>query len=335
TTIFRFDRCYNSDCDHQEIFQRSIQPLLNHVFDGHNVSIFTYGATGSGKTYTMIGNESDPGLIPMAVNEIFSYTSKQHKLHKNWKYNISMSYLEVYQEKIYDLIASGNKDLNLYQNKSGKIVVGDLAESAICSFEEFCKVFMKGNNGRRVAATKLNRQSSRSHSVLLLKVEKTDNSTLERFNSKVYLIDLAGSEDNRRTGNSGERLLKESGTINSSLFVLGKVVEALNQQLARIPYRESKLTRLLQDSIGGSAHSCIITTVSASKSDYYSTYHTLQFASKSRNIINKPFAQIENIKPRHDLSETRKRRISTAEDDKNNKVCDQIAFILIISCVML
>ena len=140
---------------------------------------------------------------------------------------------------------------------------------------------------RSVAATKLNSRSSRSHAVLMVKVEKKEKSSGRTYHGKLHLIDLAGSEDNRRTANVGQRL-KESGSINLSLFVLGKVVDALNSKSLRIPYRDSKLTRLLQDSLGGSATSVMVANISPAQSHYMDTYNALQFASKSRNIINAP-----------------------------------------------
>lgn len=152
-------------------------------------------------------------------------------------------------------------------------------------------LFEKASQQRKTAATKLNPHSSRSHSIVLMKVEKSQQvAPFTKLSGKFYLIDLAGSEDNRRTGNEGLRL-KESGAINGSLFALSQVVDSLNQGLSRIPYRNSKLTRLLQDSLGGSAHACVIANIAPERRFYSDTVNTLNFATKSRTIVNEPFVR--------------------------------------------
>ncbi|KAE8577776.1 hypothetical protein XENTR_v10023044 [Xenopus tropicalis] len=190
-----------------------------------------------------------------------------------------------------DLLEPKNKDLPIREDKDHNILIPGVTQKTINSFGDFDEHFIPASQNRTVASTKLNDRSSRSHAVLLIKVQKSQQvSPFRQLTGKLYLIDLAGSEDNRRTGNQGIRL-KESGAINSSLFTLSKVVDALNQGLPRIPYRDSKLTRLLQDSLGGTAHSVMIANIAPEQKYYFDTLTALNFAAKSKQIINKPFSQ--------------------------------------------
>ncbi|KAE8577777.1 hypothetical protein XENTR_v10023044 [Xenopus tropicalis] len=247
----------------------------------------------SGKTHTMLGNPSQPGVIPRAVRDLLQMTRTAAGGHENenWTYTITMSYVEIYQEKVMDLLEPKNKDLPIREDKDHNILIPGVTQKTINSFGDFDEHFIPASQNRTVASTKLNDRSSRSHAVLLIKVQKSQQvSPFRQLTGKLYLIDLAGSEDNRRTGNQGIRL-KESGAINSSLFTLSKVVDALNQGLPRIPYRDSKLTRLLQDSLGGTAHSVMIANIAPEQKYYFDTLTALNFAAKSKQIINKPFSQ--------------------------------------------
>ncbi|KAJ7314068.1 hypothetical protein JRQ81_005992 [Phrynocephalus forsythii] len=226
-----------------------------------------------GKTHTMLGTPDQPGVIPRAVRDVLQMTRNDSS--DGWKYSVSMSYLEIYQEKVLDLLKPSLHDLPIREDRNHNILVPGLTQKEITSFADFESCFLPASCNRTVASTQLNQRSSRSHAVLLL---------------RLCLIDLAGSEDNRRTGNKGLRL-KESGAINTSLFVLSKVVDALNQGLQRVPYRDSKLTRLLQDSLGGTAHSLIIANIAPEKRYYFDTLTSLNFAAKSKQVVNKPFTQ--------------------------------------------
>ncbi|KAG8543472.1 hypothetical protein GDO81_024574 [Engystomops pustulosus] len=241
----------------------------------------------------MLGTPDEPGIIPRAVMDLLQMTRgmKDKPVEENWSYTITMSYVEIYQEKVMDLLEPKNKDLPIREDKDHNILIPGVTQKDIVTFSDFDEYLFRANQNRTVASTKLNDRSSRSHAVLIIKVQKTQQiSPYRQLNGKLYLIDLAGSEDNRRTGNEGIRL-KESGAINSSLFTLSKVVDALNQGLPRIPYRDSKLTRLLQDSLGGSAHSVMITNIAPEQKYYFDTLTALNFAAKSKQIINKPFSQ--------------------------------------------
>ncbi|XP_072889615.1 kinesin-like protein KIF22 [Hemitrygon akajei] len=298
TMQYHFDAFYGDDSTQQELYVGSVRPVLAHVLNGQNASIFAYGPTGAGKTHTMLGSPEQPGVVPRALLDIFRMSREQSDQlgGPEWTFNISMSYLEIYQEKVLDLLETRNVDLPIREDRNKNIFIPRLKQQTINSFAEFELHFLPALENRTTASTKLNLRSSRSHSVLLIKVVKMERAApFRQLTGKLYLIDLAGSEDNRRTGNEGIRL-KESGAINTSLFVLSKVVDALNQGLTRIPYRDSKLTRLLQDSLGGTAHSVMITNIAPEYKHYFNTLTALNFAAKSKLIVNHPFTS-ETIQP--------------------------------------
>ncbi|KAI9536709.1 Kinesin-like protein kif22 [Dissostichus eleginoides] len=288
TVKYSFDDFHGEQTTQQEVFL-SVKPILPHILTGQNASVFAYGPTGAGKTHTMMGSSNQPGVIPRAVREVFKMVNAKNE-DEGWDYSISMSYLEIYNEKVLDLLSPGSQDLPIREDKDKNILIPGLTHTTITSFSDFDKHFVPASLNRTTASTKINQRSSRSHAVLLLKVVRTQHAPPHRQQTgKLYLIDLAGSEDNRRTGNQGIRL-KESGAINLSLFTLSKVVDSLNSSTAvRVPYRDSKLTRLLQDSLGGSAHSVMITNIAPEYKFYFDTFGALNFASKSKLIVNKPF----------------------------------------------
>ncbi|XP_041457174.1 kinesin-like protein KIF22 isoform X2 [Lytechinus variegatus] len=320
---FDFDAYLDSKASQKTVYDRCVKPLLSHALNGQNASVFAYGPTGTGKTYTMLGTEDDPGVIPRSLNHIFNVISQDKPQGEGtWTYAVSFSYLEIYQEKIYDLLEPKGHDLTIREDRNRNIFIPKLAEKTINNFNEFAKYFIPASRNRTTAATKLNSRSSRSHSILLLKIikERRDGSKHHIQTGKLYLIDLAGSENNKKTGNQGIRL-KESGAINTSLFVLGQVVDALNQRLPRIPYRDSKLTRLLQDSLGGSSHACMITNIAPEEKNYMDTYTTLHFAAKSKQIINKPFTRETTqtiIAPPITTGQSRKRQHEDVQSSSRN-----------------
>ncbi|XP_061564993.1 kinesin-like protein KIF22 [Cololabis saira] len=290
---YRFDVYHGEQTTQQEVFLSSVKPVLPHILIGQNASVFAYGPTGAGKTHTMLGTSEQPGVIPRAVREVFNLVhAKEEDEDEGWDYGISMSYLEIYNEKVLDLLSPNSQDLPIRENRDKNIFIPGLTQTTISSFSDFDKHFVPATLNRTTASTKLNQRSSRSHAILLIKVVRTQRSLPHRQQTgKLYLVDLAGSEDNRRTGNQGIRL-KESGAINLSLFTLSKVVDSLNSGTAvRVPYRDSKLTRLLQDSLGGSAHSVMITNIAPEYKYYFDTFSALNFAAKSKLIVNKPFTR--------------------------------------------
>ncbi|EDO39270.1 predicted protein [Nematostella vectensis] len=308
---YQFDGFFNDQSTQEEIYRFSISPVMQYVLLGENTSVFAYGPTGAGKTHTMLGTADEPGVIPRSVCNIFKAIQTEKAKSPSWNFEITFSYLEIYQEKVNDLLNTKKQDLPIRQDREGSIFIPELSEISIKSFEDFDAVFKDASQNRTTAATKLNPHSSRSHSILLIKVVRGQQvAPFRKLTGKMYLVDLAGSEDNRRTGNEGIRL-KESGAINGSLFALGQVVDALNTGQPRVPYRNSKLTRLLQDSLGGSAHTCVIANIAPEPDLYYDTLNTLKFASKSRTIINQPF-----IKETFDMRTAFKRPRSQDEPDE-------------------
>lgn len=291
TVKYHFDAFHGENTTQQEVFLSSVKTILPHVLNGQNASVFAYGPTGAGKTHTMLGSSEQPGVIPRAVREVFKLVKSKDEADQ-WDSNIGMSYLEIYNEKVLDLLSPNSQDLPIREDKDKNILIPGLTHTTISSFAEFDKHFVPATLNRTTASTKLNQRSSRSHAILLVKVVRTQRTApYRRQTGKLYLVDLAGSEDNRRTGNQGIRL-KESGAINLSLFTLSKVVDSLNSGTSgRVPYRDSKLTRLLQDSLGGSAHSVMITNIAPEYKYYFDTFSALNFAAKSKLIVNKPFTR--------------------------------------------
>ncbi|XP_055994812.1 kinesin-like protein KIF22 [Sorex fumeus] len=326
TLKYHFDAFYGERSSQQDIYAGSVQPILRHLLEGQNASVLAYGPTGAGKTHTMLGSPEQPGVIPRALMDLLQLTREEGAEGRPWALSVSMSYLEIYQEKVLDLLDPASGDLVIREDCRGNILIPGLMQKPISSFTEFEQHFLPASRNRTVGATRLNQRSSRSHAVLLVKVDQKERlAPFRQREGKLYLIDLAGSEDNRRTGNKGLRL-KESGAINASLFVLGKVVDALNQGLPRVPYRDSKLTRLLQDSLGGSAHSILIANIAPERRFYLDTVSALNFAARSKEVINRPFTN-ESLQPhvlapvklsrKDQLGPSESKRARGPEDEEN------------------
>ncbi|TMW66405.1 hypothetical protein Poli38472_004170 [Pythium oligandrum] len=280
---FVFEKCYDEATPQRLLFQREIQPAIAKVLEGINTTVFAYGATGTGKTFTMEGSKRNLGMIPRAVKRLFEVAEEQKRL-----FQLEMSYLEIYNDRVLDLFVSKQQqtDLPIRQQPDGTIAVQGLSRKRITTLHEFEELYDRGNTNRKRAPTEMNAESSRSHSILMIQARAQDTKGSQVCFGKLHLIDLAGSEDNRRTGNTGTRLT-ESGKINMSLFVLGKVIMALNSgDIQRIPFRDSKLTRLLQDSLGGSSHAVMICNIAPTAGMYQESLHTLNYASKAKGIVN-------------------------------------------------
>ncbi|XP_061613281.1 kinesin-like protein KIF22 isoform X1 [Phyllopteryx taeniolatus] len=315
TLKYHFDMFHGEQTTQQEVFLSSVKPILPYVTRGQNASVFAYGPTGAGKTHTMLGSSEQAGVIPRAVGEVFNLVNSQDE-NEAWDYSIGMSYLEIYNEKVLDLLSPNSQDLPIREDKDKNILIPGLTHATITSFADFERHFEPASLNRTTASTKLNQRSSRSHAVLLIKVVRTLRCLPRRQQTgKLYLVDLAGSEDNRRTGNRGIRL-KESGAINLSLFTLSKVVDSLRAgTLVRVPYRDSKLTRLLQDSLGGSAHSLMIVNIAPEYEYCFDTVGALNFAAKSKLIVNKPFTRetvavppVKRPREEHEVGQPQKKK---------------------------
>jgi kinesin family protein 22 len=271
-----------------------VKEMLDESFLGKNGTIFAYGQTGSGKSYTINGVEDHPGLIPQSLQYLMSQKTAQT--------SISVSFIEIYNDRITDLLSERNLDI---REQNRQIVLHGQSLIPISTMQEFENHQQRALERRSTASTNLNSKSSRSHYIVQLAIESIAGNKIRK--SKLHFIDLAGSEDNKRTGNQGARM-KESGAINKSLFVLGQVVEALNKNAPRVPFRDSKITRVLQDSLGGTAIGIMIACCSPDRDHFLDTYNTLMFAVKSSNVKNEIIIN-EHVKPQQEP--TRKRILET------------------------
>ncbi|CAO4375116.1 unnamed protein product [Caenorhabditis nigoni] len=284
---FTFDGSYFMDSTGEQIYNDIVFPLVENVIEGYNGTVFAYGQTGSGKTFSMQGVESIPaqrGVIPRAFDHIFTATATT----ENVKFLVHCSYLEIYNEEVRDLLGADNKQkLEIKEQPDRGVYVAGLSMH-VCHDVPACKELMtRGFNNRHVGATLMNKDSSRSHSIFTVYVEGMTETGSIRM-GKLNLVDLAGSERQSKTGATGDRL-KEATKINLSLSALGNVISALvDGKSKHIPYRDSKLTRLLQDSLGGNTKTIMIACVSPSSDNYDETLSTLRYANRAKNIKNKP-----------------------------------------------
>ncbi|KAF7466956.1 Hypothetical predicted protein [Marmota monax] len=298
---FGFHVVLAEDAGQEAVYQACVQPLLEAFFEGFNATVFAYGQTGSGKTYTMGEasvaslHEDEQGIIPRAMAEAFKLIDENDLLDCL----VHVSYLEVYKEEFRDLLEVGtaSRDIQLREDDRGNVVLCGVKEVDVEGLDEVLSLLEMGNAARHTGATHLNRLSSRSHTVFTVTLEQRGRapSRLPRpaagqlLVSKFHFVDLAGSERILKTGSTGERL-KESIQINSSLLALGNVISALGDPQRRgshIPYRDSKITRILKDSLGGNAKTVMIACVSPSSSDFDETLNTLNYASRAQNIRNR------------------------------------------------
>ncbi|XP_044741151.1 kinesin-like protein Klp61F [Chrysoperla carnea] len=298
---FTFDRVFGPKSTQLELYSVVVSPLIQEVLAGYNCTVFAYGQTGTGKTYTMAGgsektttngswqNDPDAGIIPRTLSQLFDELRLLQVEH-----TVRVSYLELYNEELFDLLSpiEDSSKIRLYEDnvKKGSVIVHGLEEVIVHNKNEVYKILQKGSEKRQTASTLMNAQSSRSHTVFSITVH-TKESTNEGEDllktGKLNLVDLAGSENIGRSGAVDKRA-REAGNINQSLLTLGRVITALVERAPHVPYRESKLTRLLQDSLGGRTKTSIIATVSPATCNLEETLSTLEYAHRAKNITNRP-----------------------------------------------
>ncbi|ROV93085.1 hypothetical protein VSDG_07354 [Cytospora chrysosperma] len=279
---FEFDRVFAPQVHNEEIFGE-ISQLVQSALDGYNVCIFCYGQTGSGKTYTM---SSPDGMIPRATKMIYETV---HKLkEKSWTYTMEGSFVEVYNEELHDLLTStreaeGKRKLEVRHDEARKTTTVLNCKSVILESVDTVELMLnQAQNNRSVAATKANERSSRSHSVFILKLIGENSATGERCEGTLNLVDLAGSERLKHSGAEGDRM-KETQNINKSLTCLGNVIDALGRGSGHVPYRDSQLTWLLRNSLGGNSKTLMFVMVSPLEAHLKETLTSLRFATKVHN----------------------------------------------------
>ncbi|KAI0546437.1 P-loop containing nucleoside triphosphate hydrolase protein [Xylaria curta] len=295
---YNFDRVFSPAADQSAIYDDVVKPILEEMLSGYNCTIFAYGQTGTGKTYTMSGDMQDTfgllsdeaGIIPRVLHSLFKKLDKE-----DTESFVKCSFIELYNEELRDLMSvEENVKLKIFDDASRKghatTLVQGMEEAHIRNAAEGIKILQEGSLKRQVAATKCNDLSSRSHTVFTITacVKKAGEDGEDWVSAgKLNLVDLAGSENIQRSGAENKRAA-EAGLINKSLLTLGRVINALVDRSSHIPYRESKLTRLLQDSLGGRTKTCIIATISPAKANLEETISTLDYAFRAKNIRNKP-----------------------------------------------
>ncbi|WVQ72707.1 hypothetical protein IAR50_002267 [Cryptococcus sp. DSM 104548] len=304
TKTYPFDKVFGPEADQTMVFDEVAENMLAEVLAGYNCTIFAYGQTGTGKTYTMQGDceltnlgapKSTAGIVPRVLHRLFSILEADTES----EYSVKCSYVELYNEELRDLLApeykgeqNGNAGLKLYEDGKKGVNIQGLEEAGARSLKEALGIVDKGVKRRQTAETKMNTESSRSHTILTVTVHVKESS-MQRGGEdmlrigKFNLVDLAGSEAIGRSGATDKRA-REAGMINQSLLTLGRVISALVEKGSHIPYRESKLTRLLQDSLGGKTKTTIIATISPTRSNMEETLSTLDYAIRAKSIRNRP-----------------------------------------------
>lgn len=320
---FTFDKVFDINTRQQEVFDVCVKNLVLGCFQGFNATVLAYGQTGSGKTFTMgsgytIGlKDEELGIIPRVIRLIFDEVEKRKY---KAEFIIKCTFLEIYNEELNDLLDHGSltsardaavidrfiqkKEITIREEKSGTISVFGLREEKVTCYEELAACLDKGSNFRSTASTLMNNCSSRSHAIFTITIEQhviddlyqvqpaaiNNNDEEEFMVAKFHFVDLAGSERAKRTGATGATL-KEGISINKGLLALGNVISALTEEGKKnqhVPYRDSKLTRILQDSLGGNSRTSMIACVSPAEINFEETLNTLKYASRARNIKNKP-----------------------------------------------
>ncbi|KAI7286266.1 kinesin-domain-containing protein [Hortaea werneckii] len=296
---FGFDRVFDDNTTQADVYEATTKNLLDSVMDGYNATVFAYGATGCGKTHTITGSAQQPGIIFLTMQELFE---KVDEVQAEKESEITLSYLEIYNEQIRDLLnpgPGGKQGLMLREDANQAVSVAGLSSHKPQNVQEVMDMVIRGNGNRTQSHTEANATSSRSHAVLQVNISLKDRnaSTTEPVTmATLSIIDLAGSERASATKNRGERLL-EGANINKSLLALGSCINALcdPRKKNHVPYRNSKLTRLLKFSLGGNCRTVMIVCVSPSSQHFDETQNTLRYANRAKNIQTKSVRNVYNV----------------------------------------
>lgn len=292
TNTFTFDKVFDHNSSQVDIYHYSIHQTLEDYFNGYNGTILAYGQTGSGKSYTMFGpslsDEASCGLIPRITNQIFNHIKNGSP---DIEYTVGVSYMEIYMEQIKDLLdtsetPSASHNYTIHEDKDNGVYVKGLNQIYVSSSNELLQVLKQGTKIRATSSTNMNFESSRSHAIFQIKLSQKNllNGTIKKSN--LFLVDLAGSEKVIKTGAQGHNL-EEAKKINSSLLALGLVINSLtDNKSSHIPYRDSKLTRILQESLGGNSRTTLIINCSPALENEPETLSTLRFGSRAKSIRN-------------------------------------------------
>ncbi|XP_077551913.1 chromosome-associated kinesin KIF4A-like [Haemaphysalis longicornis] len=295
---FKFDYVFDEETRQTSVYDTCVSGLIPKLFEGFNVTILAYGQTGSGKTFTMgtacsssSAASEEVGIIPRAVQDIFQRIAQA----RDKVFRVRASFLEIYKEDVFDLFSRSQEReaLAIREDTGGAIKIPNLTELAVTACDETIRLLEVGSASRSTASTEMNLRSSRSHAIFTLTVEQQDQGSAAAATvAKFHLVDLAGSERAGKTKAVGERL-REGININRGLLSLGNVISALCDGSSHVPYRDSKLTRLLKDSLGGNSHTVMIACVSPADSNLEETLNTLRYADRARKIKNKPVVNID------------------------------------------
>uniref|UniRef100_A0AAQ5Z2S2 Kinesin-like protein n=1 Tax=Amphiprion ocellaris TaxID=80972 RepID=A0AAQ5Z2S2_AMPOC len=288
-----FDRVLPPNTEQVQVYDACAKQIVRDVLGGYNGTIFAYGQTSSGKTHTMEGKLHDPrvmGIIPRIASDIFDHI---YSMDENLEFHIKVSYFEIYLDKIRDLLDVSKTNLAVHEDKNRVPFVKGCTERFVSSPEEVMDVIDEGKANRHVAVTNMNEHSSRSHSIFLINIKQENVETELKLSGKLYLVDLAGSEKVSKTGAEGS-VLDEAKNINKSLSALGNVIAALSEGTkTHVPYRDSKMTRILQDSLGGNCRTTIIICCSPSVYNEAETKSTLMFGQRAKTIKNTVSVNLE------------------------------------------